>query len=122
MTTLLTASDFKSGSLTRRFRTETCPWDEAKAVRVRSLSEREQSTFEAATVTKSGGLKTERLKDAKRRYIALCVCDEEGNPILTANDVREMDETDARLIQWVYKIATEHNGIDESDVEELAGN
>lgn len=108
----------QTSSKSRRFRTEIVPFLDSTQVRIRSLMESEQSIFEAANMTRGGKLNIEQIQNARRRYIALCVVDDEGNPYLTPDDL----DGDTRLTNWLYDICCEHNGVREQDREALVGN
>lgn len=114
------------GAKSRRFVEHPIPWQtpgEAQlGIRLRSLTAREHGEFEAATLSKKGGLVTERLVEAKRRLIVLTLVDEQGNQILDDTDVAQMESTDARLVNWIYQRALDHLGVSENEVEDLAKN
>lgn len=104
----------------RRFSEATLP--DGDKVRIRSLTERERSKYESETLNKKGELNQAKLADAKRRLIAICVCDSEGNTILTADDVRSLEEVDSAVTQTLYDAIRQHCGFDQRDVEELVKN
>ena len=110
------------GAKARRFVEYPVPWDAGSGIRLRSLTAREHGEFEAATLSKKGGLVTERLVEAKRRLIVLTLVDEQGNQILEDSDVAQMESTDARLVNWIYQRALDHLGVSENEVEDLAKN
>lgn len=114
-----------TGVSARRFVTKSLPWDPSQTITVRSLTEIEQSKFEAGLLQKkSGQIETngDSLMVARRQYVALCLVDEDGQPLLTAEDIDAMANADARLINFCNKVAQDHNGVEENEIETLVGN
>lgn len=96
---------------------------EGAYVRLRSLTEREVSAYQALSIAKRGdGLRTDRLKDANRRLIALCLVDEEGNPYVTPAMQNEMADWDAADTGFLYDECAKHCGLNKSDIEDLVKN
>lgn len=108
---LLTRNDL-IGSKGRRFETVPLPWDEDQAIRVRSLTDGEQSEYELGNLNEDGTPSSERLQAAKRRLVALCLVDEKDQPILTADDVAAMEQTDGKLIAFAFQVAQKHCNIE----------
>lgn len=120
---LLKRNDFVGAEAKkRRFVELPCPWDKAVGIRLRSLTAGEHSEFETSQLTKKGGLATNRLKEAKRRLLALTLVDESGNLEMTDADIAEMEDTDGGLVNWSYSEALKHCRITESEIEDLAKN
>lgn len=93
-----------------------------KTCRIQSLTEKERSDYEAAMQLASKANKAQRMKDAKRRLIVLCVVDEENKPLLTMSDVKELEDVDSKTTSNIFNKCVEHVGFTDEDVEELAGN
>lgn len=108
----------QTSSQSRRYHVEAVPFLEDTSVRIRSLKESEQSAFEAKHMTRAGKLNLEQIQNARRRYIALCVVDDQGNPYLSPEDL----DGDTRLTNWLYDLCCNHNGVREQDREALVGN
>lgn len=108
----------QASSQVRRFREEPIPFVPDTHVRIRSLMESEQSRFESVNISKAGKLNKEQIESSRRRYIALCVVDDNGNPYLKPEDL----DGDTRLTNWLYNLCCEHNGVREDDREALVGN
>jgi hypothetical protein len=106
----------------RRFETFPIPFDEGRAVRLRNLSAKEHGEYEVTNLSKKGGLVRERLLEAKRLLVAKTMVDRDGNLCLTDADVLEMEETDGRVVAFIYGKACEHCGITEAEVEESVKN
>jgi len=106
----------------RRFREVTLPVS-ALTVRIRSLTEREASNYQAHVFSAANQqTRTNRLKAANRLLIALCVVDAEGNRLIPddrANDIADMDWKDA---EHLYAVCAAHSGMSSADVEDLVKN
>jgi len=122
--TFAVAADlFGKGTKPRRYKvTDPLPVQGVK-VRIRSLTEREVSEYQAQTIAKKGdGLRTDRLKDANRRLIALCLVDGDGNPYVTPAMQTEMADWDAADTGFLYDECAKHCGLNKSDIEDLVKN
>jgi hypothetical protein len=106
----------------RRYDTVECPWNPDKKIRLRSLTAKEHGQYETTTLSKKGGLVTDRLIDAKRRLVIMTVVDGAGNPFLQMSDLAEMEDTDGLIINQAYKACAKHVGIGEDEVEDLVKN
>lgn len=123
MSELVDRSDFIGKTAkARRFDTVDCPWNSAKKLRLRSMTAKEHGEYEVATLSKKGGLITDRLVEAKRRLVIMTVVDAQGNPFLEMSDLAEMEDTDGLIINQAYKAAAKHCGIGEDEVEDLVKN
>ena len=111
------------GSLTKR-RYHVVPLPLAGlTVRIQSITEREYSEYQSALVSSGGrGLRTARLQDANRRFIALCLVDGEGNRILSGKHVASLANWDAADAAYLYDECAKHCGINQDDVEGLVKN
>ncbi len=92
-------------------------------VRIQSLTEREVSNYQAATLATSGtGIRRERLVDANRRLIVLCLVDESGNRLLNETHISKLADWDAADTQFLYDRCSKHCGLNTRDVEDLVKN
>lgn len=109
----------------RRFRDVTLPVSELK-VRVQSLTEKELSAYQGAVVRAGGRTQIQyiqqRLLDAGRRLIGMCLVDGEGNRMLMDNEIDRLGEMDSADSQHLYTECANHCGINLDDIEELAKN
>ena len=106
----------------RRFQLLTLPISRF-LVRIRSITEREYSKYQAATVSaKGGGLRKERLIDANQRFISLCLVDKDGNRLMTTLEAQNMSGWDAGDTSFLYHQCAEHCGLNRDDIEDLVGN
>jgi len=106
----------------RRFKELTLPTSGLR-VRIRSLTERELSQYQSATIASGGtGLKRSRLEDATRRLIVLCSVDRDGNLLLKDVDLPRLADWDAADTSFLYEECAKHCGINRSDIEDLVKN
>ena len=94
-------------------------------VRIQSLSEKEKSEYETQLVAKSGkGIIRDRLQDATRRLIALCMVDEKNERIFSRSklDLDKISEIDSFVSSRIYEACQEHCGFNRNDIETTVGN
>lgn len=92
-------------------------------MRIQSLTEREVSGFQAATIANSGTtLKKSRLEDANRRFIILCSVDDAGNRMLNDSHIAKLAEWDAADTNFLYNECANHAGLKTEDIEGLVKN
>ena len=97
--------------------------DAGVTVRIQSLSEKEKSSYETRLIAKSGrGILRDRLQDATRRLIALCLVDENNDRIFLDSDVNQIGEMDSFVSSRIYDAAQEHCGFNKGDIEDTVGN
>jgi hypothetical protein len=97
--------------------------DAGVTVRIQSLSEKEKSAYETRLIAKSGrGILRDRLQDATRRLIALCLVDENNDRIFLDSDVNQIGEMDSFISSRIYDAAQEHCGFNKGDIEDTVGN
>ena len=97
--------------------------DAGVTVRIQSLSEKEKSPYETRLIAKSGrGILRDRLQDATRRLIALCLVDENNDRIFLDSDVNQIGEMDSFVSSRIYDAAQEHCGFNKGDIEDTVGN
>ena len=91
-------------------------------VRIRSLTEGEFSAYDNAVVGTRGQLRSDRLKDASRRLIVLCLVDGAGNRLLGKEHIAKLVGWDSTDIQYLYRECTTHVGTSVEDIEETIKN
>ena len=97
--------------------------DAGVTVRIQSLSEKEKSSYETVLIAKSGrGILRDRLQDATRRLIALCLVDDKNERIFSDSDVNQIGEMDSFVSSRIYDAAQEHCGFNKGDITETVGN
>ena len=96
--------------------------DAGITVRIQSLSEKEKSGYETVLIAKSGrGILRDRLQDATRRLIALCLVDEKNERIFSGSDVNQIGEMDSFVSSRIYDACQEHCGFNKGDIEDTLG-
>ena len=92
-------------------------------VRIRSLTERERSNYEAEMLDSKGNSKLSKLVQARRRLIALTVVDAGGELLLNQpGDVKALEEQDGKITDVIFDQSMQHCGIKENDIEVLVKN
>ena len=87
-------------------------WD--GTVRVRSLTGLQRSKL----LEISEKIKTEEWIE---RVVAACICDENGNPIFTQEDVQKLAEKNSAALNRVFEVADRLNGMSGRSIEEIKG-
>jgi hypothetical protein len=106
----------------RRYATVDIP-ERDITVRIQSLSENEKSQYETCLIAKNGkGIMRERLQDATRRLLALCIVDDNGDRIFTDGDLSELANLDAFVSSRIYDACQEHCGFNKGDIDETVKN
>ena len=80
-------------------------------VRMRSLTARDKSRFDAAALDSKGRVNTKSLLTANARLIVICLVDSEGNPIFSDNDVDKLLDMDSGVIEKLSEACGVHCGI-----------
>tara|TARA_Y100001973_G_C5209218_1_gene344266 strand:+ start:9701 stop:10087 length:387 start_codon:yes stop_codon:yes gene_type:complete len=91
-------------------------------VRLRSVTERERARFEADTLDKSGKVTRKGLVTMKPRLIILCAVNDDGDPLLSNNDIDDLLEMDSATINQLADVCQQLVGITENDIEDLEKN
>ena len=106
----------------RRFDYVTVPTSGLK-FRIRSLTERELSSYQSVIQSaRDDKSRQVRLAAANRRFIALCLVDHEGNPIVPPDELGKLAELDAADSSHLYDECARHCGINTQDLEALVKN
>ena len=107
-------------------------WGEDVIVHLRTVTALDRDRFELDMIPLSGfeDMDTKgkdadikrRSSNLSARWLALCICDLEGNRLfVTEDEINKLGELDAEGIDKLRKISQEMNGVD-NDIEELAKN
>ena len=97
--------------------------DAGLTVRIQSLTEKEKSAYETQLIAKSGrGIIHDRLQDATRRLIAICLVDEKNDRIFSNSDIDKIGELDSFVSSRIYDAAQEHCGFNKNDIETTVKN
>jgi len=91
-------------------------------VRIQSLNEKEWAEFEMSAVASKGGIIRKRVEDARRRLIALCVVDGDGNRLLSNADVPSLENLDGSVAAQLFKVCQDHCGFEDGEIEDQVKN
>jgi hypothetical protein len=105
----------------RRIKDVTLPVKGLK-LRIRSLFEGEKEAYEAGLLTVKGDVTRDSVKNARRRLIALCLCDENGERILSDADVDSLKNLDGADMAYLQGECQAFAGFQKGDIEGLVGN
>lgn len=106
---------------TRRIKEIIVPGRNLK-MRIRSLLEGEKESYEASLVTAKAEYTRETLLNARRRLVALCLCDENGNRILQDADIDAMKQLDGAELAYLQEQCQQHVGFKAGDIEGMVKN
>ena len=91
--------------------------------RIRSLTEREVSSYQTEVISSSGtGMRKDKLRSAERRLISKSLVDGSGQPYVTGKHLVEMAEWDYADIGFLYTEIAKHVGLNKDDIENLVKN
>jgi len=117
--TLATTEQLLSPSKRRRYDTVELPVS-GLTVRIQSLTELEVNNYQMAVVgQRQARYQRDRLRDATRRLIVLCVVDAVGNRLLSDKHVKRLAEWDAADTQVLYDACAKHVGLNTDDIDQL---
>lgn len=105
----------------RRFKDVTLPVAGLK-YQIRSLFEGEKEAYEASLLNSKGDTTKDTLLNARRRLIALCLCDGSKEPILSPADLDAMKQLDGADLAYLQEECQTFVGFKKGDIEELVGN
>lgn len=90
-------------------------------VRIRSLFENESEAFQAEMFSR-GRVQKDKAVSSYRRLIVLCVCDEQGQPLLSKNDTDSLNQWDGADVNHLGKECESHCGFVEGEIEKTEKN
>jgi len=88
-------------------------------VRTMTGAERDDYEQEYLDAKKKAG---DRVPNLRARLLVRTVCDEQGKPLLSQNDVDELGQQSADVLSKLFTVASRLNGLSKSDAEELEKN
>lgn len=91
-------------------------------VRIRNMTEREKSDFEAKILTVKGEPNRNRVADTNRRLIVETLVDENGDLILRSDDVTALEQLDGAVTTYLADEIGRHCGFGRGDIEDLVKN
>ena len=89
------------------------------SVFVKVMSGKQRDAWEASVVSrkdKDGKINTAGLRSM---LVATCVCDESGNEIFTAEDIPEIENKNASVLQRIFDEAAKLNGLTGESAEAI---
>lgn len=92
-------------------------WD--GTVRLREMSAAQRDAFDASTVKIVGKKVIPNLENSRAKLLAMCIVDEEGNPMFT---VDELSERNASVLDGLSEAARKLNKLDSGALEEEVKN
>jgi hypothetical protein len=105
----------------RRFKVVTLPVS-GKRYRIRSLTEGEKEAYEAGNCNAKGDFTKDTVIGARRRLIALCLCDGKGDRILTDADVDGIKIKNSADMEYLQQECQAHIGFDGGQVQDKEKN
>lgn len=119
--TTATWDDLENSGGKRRFDFVDLPVSKLR-VRIRSLFESELSDYQAAlSAARDEAAYHQRLKTANRRFMALCMVDDDGNPIVPPKKIGRLSRWDGADSTHLYTECAKHVGIRTQDLDALVG-
>ena len=92
-------------------------------VRIQSLTEREAAAYQAGFLNKRGEPAINRIAEMRRKLIALCVVDGDGNRVLDDHDADAIGNGDSAVMARIQEEIEDHVKFgSDDDLEELAKN
>ena len=111
------------GAIHRRYIDVAIPqFEHIGTFRIRSLTERERSKYEADCLTAKGVFSKAKLEKQKQRLLILCLVDEEGNQLFSEADMAQMEQLDSLVTGYLFNQCAKHCGFSEEDIESLEKN
>ena len=107
------------GSFQRRYRTVDTL---IGTLRIQNLNEGEKSLWQDANYSKEGKLIDGWLGKSRRRLLAACLVDENGDLLLQQDDVARLREVDSGVVAQVAEACSEHIGLPLAEKQELEKN
>lgn len=104
----------------RRYREVTL--QNGQTVRIRNLTEREKSAFEAAVLTSKGEPSRARLADLNCRLMIITLVDADGNLLLKPEDLPALQELDGAVTNALVDCIRDWCGFGKTDFEGLIKN
>lgn len=90
---------------------------------LREMSGTDRDAYQASMVRYQGDQAVPNLANLRAKLVAACLVDDNGDRIFTsAQDVSELGTLPAKLLSRLADVASEMNGLEDEDIEDLAGN
>lgn len=106
----------------RRFKNLTLPVS-GHTVRIRSLLEGEKESYEAELFTAKGDqLRKDKLTNARRRLVLICLVNDNGERLLSDADIDQLKALDGADMAYLQGECQAHCGFSKGDIEGLVKN
>ncbi|MGB0742686.1 MAG: hypothetical protein ACPGXX_21635 [Planctomycetaceae bacterium] len=92
------------------------------SVYVRGMTARDRSRFETQFQLSSGKSSKKRMQEIRERLVVACVCDANGELLLTEADIEAVGKQPAPVIERIVEAAQAVCGMSNRDVEDIAKN
>lgn len=111
---ILGADDLKTQSVP-------CPEWGGDAI-VRTMSGTDRDAFESECLTYRGKSVEINRANARGRLLVRCLVDEKGEPIFKLTDAERLGAKSSKVLDRLFDVASQLNGLSKADVDELAKN
>jgi len=91
-------------------------WNGSVSIKVMTVGERDAYENDWVKSKMTG------MRDFRTRFLARCLCDEQGNRLFSDKDVEVLSKKSAAVMGRLWDEAMTINKLKNEDVEELAGN
>ena len=92
------------------------------SVYVRGITARDRSRFETQFQLSSGKSSKKRMQEIRERLVVACLCDADGELLLTEADIEAVGKQPAPVIERIVEAAQAVCGMSNRDVEDIAKN
>lgn len=116
----LTADDILGAKDLKRKKVEVPEW--GGYLYISTLSGAARDAYEASVVSYKGNVPEQNLENIRAKFVAAAATDEDGNPLFTSDQVKELGKKSAAVLDRLFDIAQKLNAISDEDIEELAKN
>lgn len=105
----------------KRYDDVECPeW--GGTVRIRSISGRQRDEYEQSLIQQNGRDRQMNLRNARAKLIVLCAVGEDGRPLFTADDLRQLSAKSAKPLDRLFTACQKLVGLSDDDVKSLTEN
>jgi hypothetical protein len=94
----------------------------ADVVLVRELRGRERDEWEASLAVMRGKAMVPDVANMRAKLVARSIVGDDGEPVFSQQDVAALGELSAAALDRVFEVASRLSGLNEKDLEEMAGN
>jgi len=90
---------------------------------IHAITEADRSDLEASVIDPTTGEQNALgLRHFTARLLIASVCDDDGRPVFTADDVDAIRQLPSQFVRSMYEVARRLSGLDSQDIETLVGN